>query len=406
MPDHWGKKVDSAVDACFEDLVEVRRHLHSHPEVSGEERQTSLYLYQMLGDHGFPVRMGSDGRGVVVDSRPDWEQRAGSIVALRADIDALRIRDAKQVPYRSQEDGVMHACGHDAHTAIVFGAVLALTRVAEQGNLPCDVAFRGIFQPAEETCAGAQEMIAVGALEGVQAIFAVHMDPSRRVGRVGLREGVLTANCDEVRIQISGHGGHAARPHETSDPIAAAAQLINAFYLYIPRVTDSQEAVVVTIGQVTGGENANVIPEEVLLRGTIRSLDPNVRRQTMEHVCRLAEGIGTTTQTEIQVTFGVSADAVDNDPQLITTFRQVAAEVLGPDGVEEIPKASMGSEDFAFYLKHVRGAMLRLGCTSDSHGGSALHTPTFDIDEESLRIGAKMLARAAVHQSLSSVVET
>ena len=225
------------------------------------------------------------------------------------------------------------------------------------------------------------------------------MDPSRRLGKVGLRAGILTANCDEVRINISGHGGHAARPHETSDPIAAAAQLINAFYLYIPRVTDSQEAVVVTIGQVCGGENANVIPEEVFLRGTIRSLDRDVRKQTMDHVCRLAEGVAQTTQTDIQVDFGVSSDAVDNDPALIALLRQVAGEVVGTNGVEDISKASMGSEDFAFYLKHVPGAMLRLGCSSDRCGGSPLHTPMFDIDEEALRIGAKILARATIEQT-------
>jgi amidohydrolase len=403
MTSCWGKQLDAAVDERFEELVALRRHLHAHPEVSGEERETSLHLYQLLTDHGFEVRMGPDGRGIVVDSHSPWPD--AGIIALRADLDALRIRDAKEVAYRSCHDGVMHACGHDGHTAVVFGALLALKQLQITGDLPCELRYRGIFQPAEETCEGAQEMIEVGALEGVSAILAVHMDPSRRLGTIGLRAGVLTANCDEMRITLSGHGGHAARPHETSDPIAAAAQLINALYLYIPRVTDSQDAVVITIGQITGGENANVIPEEVLLRGTIRSLDRSVRRQTMEHVTRLARGIAQMTDTSIEVHFGLSSDSVDNDPRLIDTFRQACYEVVGADGIQDIPKASMGSEDFAFYLQHVPGAMARLGCQSDSCGGSPLHTPTFDIDEQALQIGAKVMARAAVHRALDEPVE-
>ena len=399
----WGHLLDAAVDERFHELVALRRHLHSHPEVSGEERETSLYLYQLLADHGFAVRMGSDGRGVVVDSHESWPDR--DIVALRADLDALRIHDAKEVSYRSQNDGVMHACGHDGHTAAVFGALLALRELQSSGELSCDLRFRGIFQPAEETCEGALQMIGVGALEGVSAILAIHMDPSRPAGTVGLRAGVLTASCDEMRITLSGHGGHAARPHETSDPIAAAAQLINALYLYIPRVTDSQEAVVVTIGQVSGGENANVIPEEVVLRGTIRSLDRAVRSQTMEHVTRLADGIAQMTETKIAVDFGLSSASVDNDAHLIELLHQAATDVLGGSGIQSIPKASMGSEDFAFYLQQVPGAMIRLGCSSDDCGGSPLHTPTFDIDEQCLSMGAKILARATVLQTLEASVQ-
>ena len=305
------------------------------------------------------------------------------MVALRADIDALRIHDAKQVEYRSRNDGIMHACGHDAHTATVFGALTAVKRLSDQGQLPWGVAIRGIFQPAEETCAGAQQMIEAGALEGVTSTVALHVDPSRHVGRIGLRSGVFTANCDEMHIRITGRGGHAARPHESNDPIAAAAQLINALYLYIPRVTDSQDAAVVTIGQLTGGDTPNVIPEQVSLHGTIRTLDRIVRRETMQHICRIASGIGSTTDTKIDVQFGLGCNSVVNDAGVVGVLRHAAREVLGSDGLEEIERPSMGSEDFAFYGGKVPTAMFRLGCTSDRCGGASLHTPAFDVDEGS-----------------------
>ena len=395
MPDTWKAELDRAIDERFAKIVEVRRHLHTHPEVSGEERETSLYLYQLLGDEGLDVRMGPDGRGVLADWRSRGNGRPERLIALRGDIDALRIHEKNNVPYASQCRGVMHACGHDAHTALVYGALAALCDLQSAGKLPWDTPVRGIFQPAEETCEGARAMIEVGALEGVGGILATHVDPSRDVGRIGMRAGVLTANCDEMEIRIIGRGGHAARPHETSDSIAAAAQLINSLYLFIPRATDSQDAVVVTVGQISGGDNPNVIPEEVLLRGTIRTLDAGVRQKTFDHIRRLAGGIGETSDTKIDVSFGLGSASVRNDAALIELLRCAAKEVIGDGGLDEIPRASMGSEDFSFYLDKVPGAMLRLGCRAASSSGSPLHTPTFDIDEEALRIGARTLARAA-----------
>ena len=392
MAADWRKEIDEAIDQRFDRLVALRRELHAHPELSGEETATSLLLYQLLGDEGFQVEMGPEGRGVLADFG-----QATQRIALRADIDALRIHDAKTVSYRSRHDGVMHACGHDAHTALVFGAMTALRDAVENQAVPWPINLRGVFQPAEETCSGACEMIEVGALDGVDAILATHMDPLRDVGRIGVRTGVLTANCDEVILEITGRGGHAARPHETSDPIAAAAQLINALYVQIPRRTDSQDAVVVTIGQIVGGDSSNVIPESVTLRGTVRTLCNEVRERTFEHIRRLAIGIGGTTDTSVQVHEGVSAKAVNNDRQLISLLRCATRDVLGEDGLEAIPRPSMGSEDFAFYLEHVPGAMIRVGCRSERVSGGPLHNPSFDVDEEAIRLGAKILARATVH---------
>jgi len=397
----WRQVLDQAIDDRFADIVQVRRRLHSRPEVSGEERETSLYLYQLIGDAGFEVRMGHEGRGLVADMKPATTSAAdeADLIALRADIDALRIHDAKQVEYRSRNDGIMHACGHDAHTAVVYGALLALQALQQAQQLPWPVRVRGIFQPAEEISEGAKQMIAVGALDDAKSILAVHVDPSRAMGRIGLRCGILTANCDEMTLSVSGRGGHAARPHETRDPVAAAAQLINSIYLNIPRATDSQDAVVVTFGQISGGENANVIPEKVVLRGTVRTLERNIRRQTIEHVCRLAEGIARMTDTTVKVDFGLSSDSVNNDRRLIELVRMAGREVVGSDKIDEIPRASMGSEDFAYYLEHVPGALIRLGSSSARAGNSPLHTPTFDVDEECIRVGARLLARATVFWS-------
>ncbi len=394
MGSDWRESLDRDIDERFAQLVEIRRHLHAHPELSGQERETSLYLYQLLSDLNFQVEMGPEGCGLIVDHPGAGDTQR---FALRADIDALHIQDAKQVEYRSQCDGVMHACGHDAHTATVFGALTALKNLHDQGELPWNVSFRGVFQPAEETCAGATAMVKAGALDNVASISAVHMDPSRHVGHIGFRSDVLTASCDEMEIVIHGRGGHAARPHEASDPIAAAAQLVNSLYLFIPRVTDSQDAVVVTIGQIDGGDHANVIPEHVTLRGTIRTLDKVVRRKTMEHICRIASAIGQTSETKINVQFGLGCNSVVNDPTITEVLRHAAREVIEHDALDEIPRPSMGSEDFAFYLDEVPGAMIRVGCTSDKVAGTGLHTPTFDIDEDAIRIGAKVLARTVVY---------
>lgn len=290
----------------------------------------------------------------------------------------------------------MHACGHDAHTAIVVGAALGLLDLQQAGQLPWPVPWRAIFQPAEETATGARAMIEHGALEGVGAILANHVDPTRRVGEIGVRPGIFTANCDDMRLVIHGRGGHAARPHESKDPIAAAAQLISTLYLFVPRATDSQEPVVITIGQLIGGDNPNAIPETVELRGTLRTLQRDVREKTIAHIRQLARGIGEASGTRIEVTFAVGLFSVVNDAALTAIVSEAARQVVGEEQVQVIPRPSMGSEDFAAYINHVPGSMFRLGCASAQVGHSGLHTPTFDVDEEALRIGAKVLARSAI----------
>ncbi len=390
----WRQELSLAIDQHFEDMVLLRRHLHRNPEPSGEEHRTSLRLYQILEQHGYSVRLGPEGCGVLADLLPTAQQ--DGLIAIRADIDALRIQDQKSVDYCSTVPGTMHACGHDAHSAIAVGALAAIAQLHQAGKLDFEPRLRGVFQPAEETCAGAKSMIAYGALENVAAAVATHVDPSRRVGKIGLRTGVLTANCDEIIINVLGQGGHAARPHESRDPISAAAQLLNWLYLQIPRSTDSMESVVFTIGRIVGGHNSNVIPERVELRGTLRTLDRRVRVRTIELIKRLAQAVAEGSQTQIQIDTGIESGAVINDEKMIDIIQQVCIGSFGAQSVDVIEKPSMGSEDFAFFCEKVPSAMFRLGCVSESVGGPGLHSPMFDLDEEALRIRARIMAETTL----------
>lgn len=387
--------LDRAIGDLHPQLVAYRQHLHAHPELSGQEFETTRYIEQVLRQAGLEPRLGIDGRGLIVDS-----PTTGPVVriALRADIDALPIQEARDCDYRSQRAGVMHACGHDGHTATVLGAVLALQQLTRQEHLPPGMGWRAIFQPAEETLAGAHEMIAQGAVQDVRAIVSLHMDPTRAVGTIGVCSGPFTANCDSIGIVIRGQGGHAARPHQTIDPIAAGAQLVSALYLNVMRNIDSQDAVVVSFGKFAAGDADNVIPDQAQLGGTLRTLLPHIRQQARQEIERICQAVAAATRANIELTWGSSIDGVMNDPHLADIVRRAAGEVLdSPASVQEILRPSMGSEDFASYGEHVPCCMFRLGCASPAVGSAGLHTPTFDIDPRALAIGARILARAVLY---------
>ena len=396
MSESWVTELDHAVDRLFAEVVELREHLHAHPELSGEENDTSLHLYQRLAEHGLQVRIGPEGQGVIADLNWSGNGSKSPCIAIRADIDALPIQDQTDRPYRSQNPGVMHACGHDAHAAIATGTLAVLAELSQAQQIPWPISTRGIFQPAEETCQGAIRMIDAGCLDGVQAILSLHVDPSRDVGRIGFRNGVMTAHCDDVRLRITGQGGHAARPHEAADPVAVCAQLISSLYMFVPRATDSLDAVVLSIGRIRGADVANAIPEWVELRGTLRTLDLVVRAKAIEHIRQLAEGIGQASGTQIEIEVGVGSGSIHNDAQLVEIVRQSGVDVLGEGSLDTIERPSMGSEDFAYYLEHVPGAMFRLGSASAAVGNAPLHSPTFDVDRESLRIGVRFMARSVI----------
>lgn len=395
MPESWKQRLDAIISEKRDEVRDLRRHLHAHPEPSGVELATSMHLYQLLGQLGVEVQMGPEGCGAIADGGSEKDSVLGRI-AVRGDIDALRIQDEKTTPYRSTHPGIMHACGHDAHTSIAFGVVQALVLLTESGSLPWPINWRVIFQPSEETATGAAQMIETDVLVGVEKIFALHVDPTRRTGEIALRSGPMTASCDAVHLTITGRGGHAARPHESRDPIAAAAQLINSLYQFVPRATDTQDAVVLTFGSIQGGTNPNVIPDQVELRGTMRTLDSGVRSRTIDQIHQVIRGVEGITSTKIVLTLDASIASVVNDAAATSLIWQAGEEVVGAKNVQLITRPSMGSEDFACYLEHVPGAMFRLGCAADLAAITPLHTPKFDIDETALEIGVRVLARAVV----------
>ncbi|MCC5841476.1 MAG: amidohydrolase [Opitutales bacterium] len=387
-----GHRLDDAVERMEDRIREIRRYLHAHPEPSGEEFQTTSYLANLLDDAGLDYRIPATGRGLFVDS---LSPGGGRRCALRADIDALRLHDAKEVTYRSLKKELMHACGHDAHTAMLAGAVLALRAVETEipHVLP---AWRAIFQPAEESATGALEMMAHGALDEVDSIFALHVDPTIPAGKIGYRHGTLTATCVEFEITLSGKGGHGARPHLTADPIAAAAQLIQTLYAHLPRSLDAQSPNVLSIGMIRGGINPNVIPDEVRIGGTIRTIESDmdaIVRARMENILR---GLEMQTGVAYRIAQPFRLEGVRNDLETTTRCLRAAREVFSTDGLIALERPSMGGEDFAHYLREVPGCMMRLGVAFAEGPPRHLHSSHFDVDERALAFGAKMLARAVL----------
>jgi amidohydrolase len=387
----WREAINDWLDSRQEMLRDVRRWLHANPEPSREEYQTTRFLADQLQNAGVPRAIAPTGRGIIAGPE---DNGVTGLPAFRADLDALRIRDAKTVAYRSRREGVMHACGHDAHATMALGAALALWSCRE--SLPPGTAWRAIFQPSEEVGEGATEMIAAGAMKHVRAVIALHVDPDRPAGRVAYRQGVLTAFCQELQVEIHGQGGHAARPHQSIDPIGVASQFITGVYQFVPRSVDSRDPVVVTFGFIQGGTSANIIPEQVLLKGTIRTLSEAAATRVEERIRQTAFGLSEASGASIQVQFRRGTDAVVNDPDVTRTCVRAASEIVGQSNLDELSLPSMGGEDFSGYLKHAPGCLLRLGVATGERPSPFLHSAHFDIDEQALVIGAKVLAHSVV----------
>jgi len=364
-----------------------RRHLHQHPELSLAEFATTAYLARQLSAAKIPFRLGTEKRGIITAITPGTLAGA-PVIALRGDIDALPIAEENRIPYRSQNQGVMHACGHDAHSAILLGTTLALHR---PGRLP--VGWRSIFQPAEEAGHGASSMVDQGAVKGVDAILAFHVNPNLPVGHVSITPGPQSAFCQDFTIEVRGKGGHGARPHSTIDPIAVAAQLITLVYQAVPRQTDARDPVVVTIGVIQGGHASNIIPDSVLLKGTIRSFDGAVSDHARRTLERLCAGTARAFRAKIVPVFERLLRGVVNDPRVTGICLQAARNLLGPNHVETNRRPTLGAEDFADYLTAVPGCMMLLGVRSARAKITPLHTSTFNLDEQALLTGVRLFTR-------------
>ena len=393
----WIEAINDAAKELGDGWIALRRYLHQHPELSGRETLTTQYLKTLLAKLDLPIRVAGDGRGLIADLVTDKALANHPRIAIRGDIDALPIQDEKPVPYHSTVEGVMHACGHDVHATVIIAAMQLLSHLQHTGGLPWPIAARAILQPAEETAEGALHMIHHHAVADVGAILALHVDPTRQVGCVGLREHALTAACDMLEVKFIGSGGHAARPHLTNDPIDACTRWVQSAYRRVHRAINAHEIVVLSIGMIDAGHSPNVIPDTATIKGTLRSLSVEARRRTLEVLEDIGEATARETGCEVRLRLGSSAPGVMNDPTLVRLLHDSAIQVLNPASVDWIDEPSMGSEDFSFYLEHVPGAMFRLGVAGDQVGGAPLHTGNFDVDEHAIAHAAKLFAASIIN---------
>ena len=393
-----GTRLDALVGADESLLVELRRDLHAHPELSGRETATTAWLGQHLRDLGLaPVRL-DVGTGLVCDV-PLGGAVAGDgspVVALRADIDALAMQDGKQVGYRSQNDGASHACGHDVHTTVLVGAARALVALAP--DVPAKGHVRLVFEPAEESVpGGAVDVVAEGWLDGVAAIFGLHCDPKVDVGHVGCRVGALTSAADLVEVRVSGPGGHTARPGATVDLVDVLGRLVTGLQPAIDGLTEHPGDLQIVFGAVHAGDAANVIPAAGVLRGSLRTRDHEVWLRTPDLFRTALDGILRTTHAGWEVEHRRGVPPVLNDVAMTAVLAAAATRVLGAGGVVETEQ-SLGGDSFAWYLERIPGSYARLGVHDPRSSAPRLdlHASTFDVDERAIGIGVRVLVTAAL----------
>lgn len=364
----------------YDRIVSVRRTLHQYPELSGQETRTAAVIADFLRGIGIQCRTNVAGTGVIADIPGMAEVPC---VVLRADTDALPIQEETGLDFASAHDGVMHACGHDGHTAMLLGAAALLS---SEGDLPAPV--RLIFQPAEEKGTGAQAMIQAGALEGAGMIFGGHLDRHYHPGAIVVAEGAVNASSDNFTIEIIGQGAHGARPHESIDAVVVGSLMIMALQTIVSREIDPARPSVVSVGQFQAGTAPNVIAGQARMEGTVRAQDPAVRRQLLNSVRRIAESIAQLHGARIHVVVKEGTPPLINTPDMATLARRAAVEAVGEANVLPLRTANMGAEDFSYYMEKIPGAYVRFGGQVPGKEGFPAHSSKFDFDEEALAVGA------------------
>ena len=384
--------LDAVLEEALPELIQLRRHIHRHPELSGHEQQTAALVAGELRRWGWQVQEAVGRTGVVAEigplQKPDGQH--APLLALRVDMDALPVEERTGLDYASTVQGLMHACGHDLHTTVGLGVARLLGELAERDPALLKARIRLLFQPAEETAQGAAWMKADGAMDGVDALFGVHVFPSLPAGSIGVRSGSLTAAAGELEVEVLGEGGHGARPHQSTDAIWIAARVVSGLQEAISRRLDALHPVVVSFGRIEGGKAFNVIADHVRLLGTVRCLDNDVHAQLPgwieDTVKALCEGHG----GEARVRYRCISPPVHNDPELTKLVADVACDLLGPGKVLWLEQPSLGAEDFAQLLEGTRGTMFRLGVAGPG-GCTPLHSNTFAPDETSIPVGIRVL---------------
>lgn len=383
------KQIEALAVSYLSEVIDIRRHLHRHPELSWEETETADFICSKLGEYGISYRKGMAGTGVVGLIRgkdPDCR-----CIALRADMDALPVQELNAVDYMSEFPGKMHACGHDVHMASLLGTAKILQELRE--------AFRGsiklIFQPSEETYpGGALSMIHEGVLEDPQTefILAQHVINTLESGDVGFKAGAYMASTDEVFLTVKGKGGHAATPNLNVDPVLIASHIILALQQIVSRIADPLMPTVVSFGRIMGEGRTNIIPDEVRVEGTLRTYDETWRKEMHNQILKIstaiAEGMGG--QCEVKIAQGYPF--LYNDPRLTAYLQELAADYLGADHVKDLEKR-MTAEDFSYFARQRPSCLYRLGTANEAKGINAnLHSAWFDVDESSLKTGMGLMA--------------
>lgn len=388
------KKIRTSAAAHLDEVISIRRHIHANPELSFKEYKTAAFVQKKLQEWGITdIRNYTEtGFSVVINGK-----NKGNTIALRADMDALPINEKNEVPYRSANEGVMHACGHDVHTSSLLGAAKILYNLRSEWS----GSIKFIFQPGEEkNPGGASLMINGGVLNdpAPESIIGQHVMPDFEVGKIGFRKGMYMASADEVYLTVTGKGGHGALPHRTIDPIATAAQIITGLQQVVSRMAPPQIPSVLSFGKIYSEGASNVIPNEVYLEGTFRTFNEEWRTDAHQKIKKMATGIAESMGAACEVNIMTGYPCLYNDDELTTRCRSFAAEYMGEENIIDMDIRPT-AEDFAFYTQHIPGCFYRLGTGNINKGiTSAVHTSTFDIDEKSLETGMGLMAYLAVKE--------
>lgn len=389
------EKIKSLSEAYSEEVIESRRHLHANPELSYQEYNTAKFVSEKLQSFGIPVVEGVATTGLLAEIKGRNPEHKS--IALRADMDALPIAEANDVPYKSKVSGVMHACGHDVHTASLIGTAKILHAIKDQ----FEGTVRLLFQPGEEkTPGGASYMIRDGALNNPQpsGIIGQHVFPLLPVGKVGFREGMYMASCDEIYLKVIGKGGHAAAPELAVDPILIASHIIIALQQVISRNASPKQPTVLSFGNIIGKGATNIIPNEVDIAGTFRAMNEEWRASALKKIKKMAETIAEGMGGKCEVDISKGYPYLENNPQLTRRIRNAAESYVGKENVVDID-ITLGAEDFSYYSQVIPASFYRLGTSNPAKGiTSYVHTPTFNIDEDSLKIGPGLMAWMAVQE--------
>ena len=380
--------IDRRIDEIYAELVEIRRELHENPELSQKEYRTQEKIRDYLDKHGienFPCA----GTGVVGIIRG---KNKGKTVGIRADIDALPIHEKNNVSYSSMNPGVMHACGHDAHTAILLGTGKIIKELADSkdsinGNVKL------FFQPAEETIGGAERMVNEGCMEEpkVDYVLGLHVQPYLDAGKVELKYGKLNASTDSISISLKGKAAHGAYPDNGIDAIVMAGSVITALQSIVSRNTSPLDSVVISLGKISGGIKDNIIADEVIITGTLRTLDDKTRKYTKERISSIVDNVAAAFGGEGLTTFHEGYQALINDNEIVDVIRESSEKLFGKENVQFKEFPSLGAEDFSYFLDIAKGAFFHLGCGNSLRGITyPLHTEHFDIDEECLKVGVRL----------------